>query len=65
METKRQVGFQVYHRKGKPVFFNDQNSAIENYTYTGWKVTKLFVDNSEEILKNKGNKNEKFNGKKN
>jgi len=54
---KIQIGFYVYIHRNVEFFLSGEN-ARERYKYSGWKITKLFADNSEELINIKRKKYE-------
>jgi hypothetical protein len=54
-KLKTQMGFNVYIHHCKE-FEIDGEYARDLYKWHGWKLTKVFADNSEELIKEKRRK---------
>jgi len=53
---KQQIGFYVYIHHSREFFLSGEE-ARDRYKFSGWKLTKVFADDSEELIKSKGGKN--------
>lgn len=54
-EIKTQIGFYVYIHRNREFFVSEEEARIR-YTHSGWKITKSFSDDTEELIKEKRRK---------